>query len=155
MTVPNLLLKKKGLHLAHVNVCSLRNKTVDLEYLLSNNNVHIMGISETHLDASVRDGELQIPNYDIIRLDRNGRGGGVAFYIRNHIPYKIVTVPTRKSLNKHGQATSTCIDLVFVKSPTVYSKAKATSWGCTDHNIITVTRNTKIELCIRNYGTMW
>ncbi|KAI8512949.1 hypothetical protein Bbelb_095880 [Branchiostoma belcheri] len=88
MTVPNLLLKKKGLHLAHVNVCSLRNKTVDLEYLLSNNNVHIMGISETHLDASVRDGELQIPNYDIIRLDRNGRGGGVAFYIRNHIPYK-------------------------------------------------------------------
>ncbi|XP_078662830.1 uncharacterized protein LOC144906439 [Branchiostoma floridae x Branchiostoma belcheri] len=91
MTVPNLLLKKKGLHLAHVNVCSLRNKTVDLEYLLSNNNVHIMGISETHLDASVRDGELQIPNYDIIRLDRNGRGGGVAFYIRNHIPYKGVT----------------------------------------------------------------
>ena len=39
--------------------------------------------------SSVHDFEVEIPGYDIVRLDRNRNGGGVAMYIRKNIPYII------------------------------------------------------------------
>lgn len=47
----------------------------------------ILTINETRLDNSVPDCEVEIPGYDIVRLDRNRNGGGVAMYIRKNIPY--------------------------------------------------------------------
>ena len=49
----------------------------------------ILTVNETRLDKSVRDYEVEIPGYDIIRLDRNRNGGGVAMFIRKNIPYII------------------------------------------------------------------
>ena len=49
----------------------------------------ILTVNETGLDKSVCDYEVEIPGYDIIRLDRNRNGGGVAMFIRKNIPYII------------------------------------------------------------------
>ena len=49
----------------------------------------IITLNETRLDSSVLNIEIEIPGYDIVRRDRNRSGGGVAMYIRSHIPYTI------------------------------------------------------------------
>ena len=48
----------------------------------------VIGISESKLDETVLDGEIQIPGYTIIRSDRNRHGGGVLCYIKDTICYK-------------------------------------------------------------------
>ncbi len=63
----------KGLVLAHLNVCSIRNKVHELNYLITENNTHILAISETHLDATVLDTEMAI-----IFLEETGINMGVA-----------------------------------------------------------------------------
>lgn len=82
-------LPKKGLKIAHLNICSLRNKLVELTEILECNNIHILALTETHLDSSFSDEFVSIQGYNILRKDRNRHGGGVAIYIQNHIPVKI------------------------------------------------------------------
>lgn len=84
-----LKLPKKGLKIAHVNVCSLRNKIQDIENLLIADNIHILAISETHLDETFDDATVRIQGYSIYRKDRDMYGGGVAIYIQSHIPVKL------------------------------------------------------------------
>ena len=45
----------------------------------------VIGLSETKLDKTIFDSEISIPNYSLIRKDRNRKGGGVACYIRGDI----------------------------------------------------------------------
>lgn len=86
----SLNLQGKGLRIAHLNICSLRNKIDDLSVLLQDSNIDILAISETHLYASVMNSQINILGYNIFRLDRDHRGGGVAFYIQNNIPVKTI-----------------------------------------------------------------
>lgn len=81
-----LLSVSKGLVLAHLNVCSIRNKVFELNYLTTENTIHILAVSETHLDATVLDKEISIDGYNIFRRDRNKHGGGIALYIRDNFP---------------------------------------------------------------------
>lgn len=81
-------LPKKGLVLAHLNVCSLRNKVHELCNLVESNNIHIFAISETHLDSSFEDSEVAIHGYNLFRRDRDKYGGGVTIYVQNNIPAK-------------------------------------------------------------------
>ena len=81
-------LPKKGLKVAHLNICSLKNKVIELSKIMLENDLHIVAISETHLDDSIDNTEVYIQGYNIIRLDRNRYGGGVAFYVQDHIPIK-------------------------------------------------------------------
>ena len=81
-------LPKKGLKVAHLNICSLKNKVIELSKIMFENDLHIVAISETHLDDSIDNSVVSIQGYNIIRLDRNRYGGGVAFYVQDHIPIK-------------------------------------------------------------------
>lgn len=65
----------KGLVIAHLNVCSIRNKVHELNHLMSENNMHILAVSETHLDANILDVAVFIDGFNIFRRDRNKRGG--------------------------------------------------------------------------------
>ena len=47
----------------------------------------VLCISETRLDSSICNSEIEIAGYDLIRKDRNRNGGGVAIYVRSVIPY--------------------------------------------------------------------
>lgn len=45
--------------------------------------LHILAFTENWLDNSISDGEVSLPGYSIFRSDRtNGRGGGVAVYVK-------------------------------------------------------------------------
>lgn len=49
-----------------------------------------MCLVETWLSTDIFDSELFIPNYTIIRHDRNRHGGGVALYVSNSVLCKTI-----------------------------------------------------------------
>ena len=73
---------KQGLLVSHLNVRSLVPKFDEFHELLANlsNTGLVMGLSETWLDSSVTDGQLDIAGFRLYRKDRDGRGGGVMVY---------------------------------------------------------------------------
>ena len=73
--------------LATLNINSLRNKLSSLDIV--SNNIDVMIIEETKLDASFPDGQFIVPGYkQPYRRDRDCNGGGVIVYIREDIPSK-------------------------------------------------------------------
>ena len=59
---------------------------------MSSSKVDILHINESKLDSTVRDDEVYIPGFEIVRKDRkiNGRsGGGVCPYVRTNLNYRI------------------------------------------------------------------
>ena len=81
-------LHSKGLNFINLNVRSLLPKPDELRILAANTKVAVIGITESWLDASVTDSEIDIADYTIIRRDRNREGGGVCIYIRRDFPFK-------------------------------------------------------------------
>ena len=86
--------KSRGLHFIHLNINSLLPKIEELRIIGKSTNAAIIGISETKLDESVLEPEIQIDDYKILRCDRNRHGGGVACYIRNDLSYNILCFST-------------------------------------------------------------
>ena len=78
--------------IAHLNIRSLVSKFQRFNELFNKVNVDVFAITETWLNSQVPDEILYIPGYNLIRNDRLSRGGGVAFYIRNNISFKIVNM---------------------------------------------------------------
>ncbi len=64
-------IKVKGLHFVHFNICSLMPK-VDAEELY----IGILCLTETWLNSSITDGEINVNRYNIIRKNRNRKRGG-------------------------------------------------------------------------------
>ena len=58
-------------------------KIEELRVIAKSTNAAIIGISESKLDESVLEPEIQIDDYKILHCDRNRHGGGVACYKRN------------------------------------------------------------------------
>ena len=57
--------------------------------LLLSKSIDILAINENRFDKQIIDSEVDIDGYHIIRKDRNRSGGGVAFYIRSSLNYKV------------------------------------------------------------------
>ena len=66
---------KRGLHFIHININSLLPKIEELRSIAKNSNAAVIGITESKVDESVHDSEINIENYNIIRCDRNRHGG--------------------------------------------------------------------------------
>ena len=79
------IFKKRGLHFIHLNINSLPSEIEELRQIAKDTNSAVTGLSETKLDKTIFDSEISIPNYSLIRKDRNRKGGGVACYIRSDI----------------------------------------------------------------------
>lgn len=77
------------LKVAHINICSLRNKVHEIHHILHANKIHII-INETWLDSSVSDSLLNIPGYRIYQNDRNLRGGGVCLYVMSSLHARLI-----------------------------------------------------------------
>ena len=83
--------KVKGLHFLHLNVRSILNKISEFRILFKRKRLSIIAFTETWLNNSINDEEIEIDGYKIIRHDRSsGSGGGVCFYIRNDIAFNIM-----------------------------------------------------------------
>ena len=79
----------KGFKVAHINVRSLYNKLDEVRSLLTESDLDVLCISETWLDDTISDSEINILGYIPERKERNRQGGGVMMYIRDSIAYKI------------------------------------------------------------------
>ena len=71
-------------HILHLNIDSLLFK---LRFIAKQSNASITGIVESKLDSSILNSELDIDEYDLIRLNHSRKGDGVACYIRKSLSY--------------------------------------------------------------------
>ena len=59
--------RKRGLHFLHINVNSLPSKIDELRDIMRHTKPAILGITESKLDSSVTDQEINISGYSILR----------------------------------------------------------------------------------------
>ena len=74
--------RKRGLHFLQINVNSLLSKIDELRDVVGHTKPAILGITESKLDSSVSDQEVNISGYSILRSARNRYGRGVTCYVR-------------------------------------------------------------------------
>ena len=67
--------------------CSLLPKIDELRHLIKTTDASVVGISKTKLDNSISSSEIEIEGYDLLRLDRSQRRGGVACYVKKSLAY--------------------------------------------------------------------
>ncbi len=87
------LTRLNGLKIGHLNVCSLRNKKDQIEQLLLDSDLDILGLSETNLDANCISTAYDIDGFTFLRQDRRDHsvrmsGGGLALYIRHGLIFE-------------------------------------------------------------------
>ena len=82
---------KSKLQIAHLNVRSVkeRNHLIQLRELMCEKNYDVLVISESWLNSTTTDAEVEIAGYKITRLDRTKKiGGGVCIYTRLSLKIK-------------------------------------------------------------------
>ena len=72
----------------HLNINSVLSKIEELR-VVARKSKAVIRVTESKLDATVLDGEVNIDGYEVIRSDRNRHGGGVACYVRNDISFNV------------------------------------------------------------------
>ena len=91
----------KNFNVVHINAQSIPAHFPDLVSSFSNANIHAILVSETFLKPFLPSSSFSLPNFHLIRNDRIGKGGGgVAIYLRNHIPFSILS----KSDSKYSES---------------------------------------------------
>ena len=89
----NLQLSKKGFKIGHLNIQGVQNKfdEVDLMLTSSDNDIHILGLSETKLRSVHEDNYFYVENYQFFRRDRiiseqrPEQGGGIIVYVKDSV----------------------------------------------------------------------
>ena len=82
-------LPKKGTKVIHLNIQHISNKHDELKYILGNQDVDIMGLTETFLNKNYPSNLIEINGFHHERKDRVERhGGGILAYIKNGTKYK-------------------------------------------------------------------
>lgn len=71
--------------IAHINIRSLLPCYQDIKHLLYSKAYDILALTETWLSPSIDEDALRINHYTLYRCDRDGRGGGVAFYVHEKL----------------------------------------------------------------------
>ena len=96
----------RNVSLAHLNVRSMKNRTnfIQVSKLVAGNDWGIFTASETWLNSTVNNADVNISGYKLFRGDRrHKRGGGVCAYIRDNLKRKEVTDLSSTSENGFQQ----------------------------------------------------
>ena len=94
---------QRNIRIAHLNVRSIKNRQhfILTKELVMKNDFDIFTISETWLDNTVQDLEVEITTYNIYRLDRlNKSGGGVCAFVKNC--YKVDCLNELSNISNNG-----------------------------------------------------
>ena len=92
----NLGLHKKGFKMGHLNVQGIQNKIDQIDLLLksSQNNIQVLGLSESKLNSFHMNHIFEVKNYQMFRKDRTiseerpQQGGGLLVYVKEGINCK-------------------------------------------------------------------
>uniref|UniRef100_A0A6P8INI3 Uncharacterized protein LOC116303067 n=1 Tax=Actinia tenebrosa TaxID=6105 RepID=A0A6P8INI3_ACTTE len=85
--------KSNKVKIAHLNVRSLKHREhfIQVKDTVISNDFDVFTISETWLDNSVSNLEVEIPGYNVFRVDRqNKRGGGVCSYAKQSFKTQVL-----------------------------------------------------------------
>lgn len=77
-----------NLKVAHLNIWSLLPKINYIRNIILQ--YDILTLSETWLSSNVSNTSISISNYNLIRKDRDNRGGGVAAYVHKSLNFKLI-----------------------------------------------------------------
>jgi Reverse transcriptase (RNA-dependent DNA polymerase)/Endonuclease-reverse transcriptase len=103
---------KDRLKCMYFNARSIVNKIGELELYIKEEDLDIVGVTETWLTEEILTSECSIEGYTLIRKDRKDlvklRGGGVATYVKNNIPSI-----EREDLNEQLFPETVWVELVF------------------------------------------
>ncbi len=95
----NCIEKLNGLKIAHLNINRLANKVADLKHTLVSSNIDICFITESWLTGANPTFLVEIPNFNLIRVDRTySNGGGIVLYFKSSLQISIVTSVSNQSL---------------------------------------------------------
>ncbi|CAB3981321.1 Hypothetical predicted protein [Paramuricea clavata] len=159
MNTAKISSNQSNIKIAHLNICSLKNKE---HYLLAQDLVlkqkfDIFTISETWLDTSVTDIEIEFPGYAPFRLDRNGkRARGVSAYVNQSFkcePMKDLTYISKSGLHqlwlkicyelqmvdnltRVTEHSRTLIDVILTSSENNIKQTKVIPNSISDHDIV-------------------
>ena len=79
------------------NVRSISNKFEEVRLRITNLMPDVVVLTESWLDEEVPDCSISVNNYNVIRKDRNDKGGGILCYLRSQFTYSVITgsdIPT-------------------------------------------------------------
>ena len=77
--------ENKGFHFLHLDINSILPKLDELKAIAWNTKAAIIGITESKVDDSIFDSEVEISGRWILQCDRNRSGGGVACYVKQDL----------------------------------------------------------------------
>ena len=83
-------MKQAGIKIAYINVRSLLPKIEQIQHLLYEKEIHLLGVGETWLDDTILNSDIAIDGYTIVRVDRNRHGGGVLFFVNDKVSHREV-----------------------------------------------------------------
>ena len=78
----------KNLLCGHLNINRFRNKFTEIEYILTQNLMDVLFVSETKIDSSFTNAQFHINDFKLHRSDRNCHGGGILAYVRSDLPHR-------------------------------------------------------------------
>ena len=85
----NLGLRGRGMHIGHLNIRGIRSgeKMDQIKIMLhsSENDISMLGVSESKLGEDVPDSFIEIDNFQVYRKDKIQGSGGLLVYVRNDI----------------------------------------------------------------------
>ena len=81
--------KIRGFKMGLLNINGLSGHIDELRIVMSLKPLDILAVNETKLSSSISDELINIIGYQVVRKDRNTAGGGVCFYVRNSINFKL------------------------------------------------------------------
>lgn len=87
---------QKNFNVVHINAQSIPEHYSDILATFDVQNIHAILVSESFLKPCLPSTSYSLPGFHLIRNDRIGaRCGGVAIYLRSHIPFAIISMSTQ------------------------------------------------------------
>ena len=80
--------------IAHVNACSVPKHLHEMEKIIHEVNLDVLGTCETFISGNTPKTSFNIPGYNFFHVDRTmSSRGGVGVYIRSEYPAKLIKLP--------------------------------------------------------------
>ena len=99
---------------AFLNVNHLTTHIDEIRKFVMVKGIHILATNETKLSSDIPDSIVAINDFELERLDRNQHAGGVVFYIKDTINYKVVD-----NLPEHSLELI-CLEIIPKKGTTIF-----------------------------------
>ena len=121
------------LNICHSNAQSLPLHISEIQKVAQDNNIQVFGITETYLTPSIPSIRVEIPHFNLFRVDRIGKAwGGVAIYVHESISAKEVSrsaQPTVYQKRPEFLFLELTVGLSKILCGTIYGPDKGGFWS--------------------------